>query len=347
MRNKHTSKKKASLLQLKSDVEREFAAEERKHEADIKAKQESNRDTLLSMRKHHETEHEKLKRRYQKRLEELISDLQLRRKIDIHEVEERKNSHINKLIENHDNSFNSMRKYYNSLTKDNLGLIKALKDELENLKKKQRQHEDTIADYRARNKQLKHPKEQAEKEVAELQEKLKNYEKDKISLKHSKDRIVALTKTLTKMRKEQESLEARYKKARSECKHLIDTFQEAVTTVKKQGEAKNLKLEQHLKSRSTLFTEKKAHFNELLQIADLDPVALGSLTSKLDSELTGKTSELKELRYENSKLSKAHDDLVRVYEAKIRKFGIPETENGARTLIGSTQSTTAPADLIV
>lgn len=47
--------------------------------------------------------------------------------MEIHEIEERKNAHINDLMDNHEKAFNEMRDYYNSITRDNLALIKSLK----------------------------------------------------------------------------------------------------------------------------------------------------------------------------------------------------------------------------
>jgi hypothetical protein len=47
--------------------------------------------------------------------------------MEIHELEERKNLHINDLMENHEKAFTEMRDYYNSITRDNLSLIKSLK----------------------------------------------------------------------------------------------------------------------------------------------------------------------------------------------------------------------------
>lgn len=58
---------------------------------------------------------------------QLEDDLELRRKVDMHEMEERKNLHINDLMRNHDKAFRQMKTYYNDITNDNLRLIKSLK----------------------------------------------------------------------------------------------------------------------------------------------------------------------------------------------------------------------------
>ncbi len=46
-----------------------------------------------------------------------------------------------------------------------------------------------------------------------------------------------------------------------------------------------------------------------------------------------------------SQVSKAHNDLIRVYEAKLAEFGIPVDELGFRPLV--TNTTTGPAGLVV
>jgi hypothetical protein len=54
-------------------------------------------------------------------------DLSLVRvQMEIHEIEERKNLHINKLISNHEKAYLEIKEYYYDITKDNLDLIKSL-----------------------------------------------------------------------------------------------------------------------------------------------------------------------------------------------------------------------------
>jgi len=50
--------------------------------------------------------------------------------VEIHELEERKNQHINELIGNHDKAFAELKKYYNDITAENLNLIKGQKEEI-------------------------------------------------------------------------------------------------------------------------------------------------------------------------------------------------------------------------
>ena len=45
-------------------------------------------------------------------------------KVEIHELEERKNQHYNELMKAHEHAFKEMKDYYNDITKENLELIK-------------------------------------------------------------------------------------------------------------------------------------------------------------------------------------------------------------------------------
>ena len=63
---------------------------------------------------------------YELKLAALQKELSLRMKVEIHEIEERKNQHINDLMINHETAFREMKGYYNDITRENLDIIKGL-----------------------------------------------------------------------------------------------------------------------------------------------------------------------------------------------------------------------------
>ena len=46
---------------------------------------------------------------YEQKLKDLEKELSLRMKVEIHEIEERKNDHINDLMHNHESAFREMK----------------------------------------------------------------------------------------------------------------------------------------------------------------------------------------------------------------------------------------------
>ena len=56
-------------------------------------------------------------------------------------MEERKNFHINELMKKHEKAFGEIKNYYNDITHNNLDLIKSLKEEVAEMKKKEAANE--------------------------------------------------------------------------------------------------------------------------------------------------------------------------------------------------------------
>lgn len=56
---------------------------------------------------------------------------------------------------NHPQAFTEMRNYYNSITQDNLALIKSLNDEIEDLKVKHAQNEKAMEEIARKNAQVR------------------------------------------------------------------------------------------------------------------------------------------------------------------------------------------------
>ena len=65
-------------------------------------------------------------------------------KVEIHEIEERKNQHINDLMINHESAFREMKEYYNDITRENLEIIKLLKEKYQDIKAQIAQNESTV-----------------------------------------------------------------------------------------------------------------------------------------------------------------------------------------------------------
>lgn len=78
--------------------------------------------------------------------------------------------------------------------------------------------------------------------------------------------------------------------------------------------------------------KKDAQLNEVLSASNLDPTALTVVTRKLEDVLDSKNSAIKDLQYELARVCKAHNDLLRTYEAKLQAFGVPTEELGFKPL---------------
>lgn len=120
---------------------------------------------ISKLRQVFESDTREIQKKYEKKMKMLREDQELQRKQEVHEIEERKNLHINKLIENHRREFSDIKNYYNDITHNNLDLIKNLKNEISEMKKKEIQNEKLMYEIAQENKKLSEPLTKALKTV--------------------------------------------------------------------------------------------------------------------------------------------------------------------------------------
>merc|ERR1712078_818369 len=113
--------------------------------------------TLKKEIKEMELQAQELQQKYEKKMKILRDDLELRRKQEIHEIEERKNTHINELMKKHERAFAEIKNYYNDITHNNLDLIRTLKEDVAEMKKKETANEKLMYEIAQENKRLSEP----------------------------------------------------------------------------------------------------------------------------------------------------------------------------------------------
>jgi len=311
----------------------------------IRELKQENDKNITKLRQQYELEVRELQTKYERRMKLLRDDLELRRKVEILEIEERKNNHINELMKKHEKAFGEIKNYYNDITHNNLDLIKSLKGEVSDMKKREASNEKLMYEIAQENKKLSEPLTRALKEVDKLRHELANYQKDKMSLQNAKSRLHVLETQLRDLSWEHEVLEQRHHHTEKERDELYEKFESAIYEVQQKSGFKNILLERKLSAINESLEKKEAQLSEVLAAANLDPNLLGAVSKKLDDVLDGKNSAIKDLQYELARVTKAHNDVIRVYESKLTEFGIPVEELGFRPLL--TNTGTGPAGLVV
>lgn len=126
---------------------------------------------------------------YEQKLDDLNKELALRMKVEIHEIEERKNQHINDLMINHENAFREMKQYYNDITKENLDIIKQLQEKYQDVKTQIQNSELVVADLKASVEQLKQPLANERLKKQSLEKQVANYEVNLMGLSNAKGSV--------------------------------------------------------------------------------------------------------------------------------------------------------------
>merc|ERR1712106_70083 len=312
-----------ALRDDKTQLKVELRTVQLAHEDQIKELVKKQDMQITDQRENFERRSNDIVAKFERKMKEEREILELRRRTEIHEIEERKNGQIHALMKNHEKSFSNIKNYYNDITLNNLALINSLKEQIEEMKKKEERLEKEIAEAMSQNRKLKEPLQKARET---------NYEKDKRCLKNSQTRLAAQKEEMKELKWEHEVLEQRFQKLQAERDNLHANFVSSVQEVVQKANFKKLLLERKVVALADSLEKKDAQLNEILAASNREPAALSVVTRKLEDVLDAKNGAIKDLQYELARVCKAHNDLLRTYESKLAAFGVPIDELGFKPL---------------
>ena len=191
----------------KDDYEREDV----QNITDTEEKRRKLQDEVEQLQSDLEMQKEQLILDYETKLDELGEELALRLKVEIHEIEERKNQHRNELMENHTKSFREMKDYYNQITRESLELIKVLKERLQDIKDTIKKNEEIIENLKKEMMQFQEPLTQAKHEAEQLRKSVATFDKDKMALRNARGCLKDLKSKNENIITERESLNKKFK----------------------------------------------------------------------------------------------------------------------------------------
>ncbi|XP_076241899.1 growth arrest specific protein 8 [Calliopsis andreniformis] len=337
------------LFKDKKDLKKMQKEQEVAHMNEIRTLKLKNAEELDKMMKQFESEAAEMEQKYEQKIASLYESLTLKHRMEITEVEERKNTQIANLMKNHEKAFTEMKAYYNDITLNNLSLIQSMKEQMDTMKNNEERMKKQVRELTNENKKYSADLKSQEETLAHLSHQLSNYEKDKQCLANTKKRLASTSKNFENLKWENEVLELRFEKCQSERDELHSRFISAILELQQKTGLKNVLLEKKLEKLSDLLEQREAQISEVLTAAQLDPMAVVNANKKLESMLNKKNTAIQDLQYELAKVCKAHDDLLRTYEAKLKEYGIPKCELGFQPLRGKAVSTKlglGPAGLV-
>ena len=297
---------------------------------------------------------------YKNKMEELRLNLELRLKVEIHELEERKNLHINNLNRTFDEKMSDWKTENIKQIKESINIIK------ENLS--------TLKDLENENRKLRKDNDILAKEIAALQAKydealninkavtnrLKKYHNQAINMKNMKAKIISLRSKCSETMQKTKDIEEQKKDTQDKIDDLKNNFRYVLEQYKTKTEHKNQMLEHHLKSLNDNYEKKEIEIEDILKNVDIvgnrnlgdeqqgnngfNRDMFNELMEHIKSTLSDKTIIIKRLKSSLALAAKAFNDTIRVYETKLIEFGLPPEELGFQLL--ETNTSKMPAGLV-
>ena len=258
----------------------------------------SSKNNLVKLREQFEQQHESLAASLAQKFDRLKEQLDLRLRVEVHEIEERKNQHLRQLQNNHETAFAQMKQYYTEITKDNCDLLMTLRSEIEEMRTKEKDVQRLNYKLMMDNKEISEPLKRLTDERNELVSKVAENNKNKDILTNL--RLLAdvqLTNKLKETKKIVHRLEDRVKKVDKEREDIKRRFSTAIATVNESIDFKNQVIEEKLKTLEAMQISaaevpsgsRQPPFGESLQTLQFDfevaNVALQQVQKLVDAKL--------------------------------------------------------------
>ena len=165
-----------------------------------------------------------------------------------------------------------------------------------------------------------------------------------MALRNAKAQLKQLKTRVKDFRNGRKELEEKFLKVEREKQDMYSKFESAIEQLRKKTDYKNAILDEKLGVLSTEYERKEVQLNELVQRSGLDQRTVDEICKKMEEAIEAKNSILRNLKYSLAHATKAYNDAIRVYEAKLIEFGIPAEELGLELL--ETNTSTMPAGLV-
>jgi hypothetical protein len=224
------------------------ADNDKTHHEEYRNFEQSSKNNLSNLRIQFAQQHEALGTSLASKFDRLKEQLDLRLRVEVHELEERKNQHLRQLQHNHETAFTQMKQYYTEITKDNCDLLMTLRTEIDEMRAKEKDVQKLNYKLMMDNKEISEPLKRLTDERNELLSKVAENNKNNDILRNLQLLSnVQLTTKLKETKKTLHRLEDRLKKLEKEKDDIKRRFTTAIVTVNEAIDFKNQVIQEKLK----------------------------------------------------------------------------------------------------
>jgi hypothetical protein len=294
----------------------------------IKSLKLEQEKSIMELRQEYVRRSEDLKHGYERKMKTVRERYDEKRKDDVSKIEQKKNNHIQKLMSIHKQAFDNIKAYYRDITHANLDLIKTLKEEVGDMKKKEQGVQKEVNDIRRLNKKMMKPLQKNLKLVEDLKKKLDVFERNKVELTQVKEDLVVLEGQEQNLSWEDEVMEQKLEKLMEERDELVRKRERTIYTVQQKTGFRNLLLEKKIGALSQDLEKTESALAEVLASTNLQPEIAGDIQNNLEDVLMSKNKQVQRLEDSLDKLKQKYAHTIQVYENKLTEYNIPLEELG-------------------
>ena len=198
-----------------------------------------------------------LQNKFKIELDELKKEMELNRKISIHDVEERNNSHIYELQQNQIRSKERLTSYYESIINENSSIVQNLQEELVDKSEKIDEMKHTIESIIDENEKLQGPLITCLNELSTLEKDIEKKEKHELTLINVKNRIKLTNKRIRSLEDKIKNLTKEFNSLEHKRDTLYQNVKRYVTLACERNNCKSIIVEHTLKKEKDAMDKSK------------------------------------------------------------------------------------------
>jgi myosin heavy subunit len=291
----------------------------------IKVEQEKK---FMALRMDFERKAEDLKASFEQKMSVVMSECDEKRKYDVNRLENKKITHIQKLMAKHKKDFDDIKNYYRDITHANLERIKQLKEEVQKLKDEDAGLQKQVNNITRINKKLSKPLEENKKKVDELKSIHANYQQEVVELKEVKEKLKDLEEVSKNVSWEYEIMNQKAEKLKIERDELRRRLETSIYDVQQKAGFRNIVLDKKIQAMTQDLEKTEAALSEVLASTNLQPGVVVDIRHSLEDVLMAKNKTVQRLEDNLIELKQRYAATIQLYEAKLKEFAIPTEDIG-------------------
>lgn len=260
------------------------------------------------------------------RMRQLRENLDVQQRVELSEIEDRKNAHLQTLMANHEAAFREMKEYYQGITADNCGLIKRYEEELAELRTNQMRNADLLKAATNENGRLREPLALVMAEVGELRGSLSEVDKIKLMLRNARGRLKDGGRRRDAAKRDVARLKVKMEGNEQRREGLYREFETSILALQSKTDRENLMLSKRLDGYEAEAEGCEAKIEQMVQAMELDKGQVLDVLRHTAAAVKETDEASTSTQFALARGVKVYNETLAAFQEKMMQLGVPEHE---------------------
>ena len=285
-------------------------------------------EATMLLREDFERRSNELRRHAHKQLRSTRERLEAQRRQSVGRLEQRKAQHTASVLAGHKQQLDELKRFYSDITHANLELIRSLKEEIGDMRKKEQQGSGEVRRMQRLTDRLEQPLADNASAIDALRQRLQQHREEAAEVERLRLQLGQLERETERVKWETEVLTQKRGLVQAERGQLQRHLRAQDTQTQQQRLFSSLIASRQIAVLQAETEKAEAGLSELLLSSGLDAAALGGVERGLQGLLLDKNRDILALEDELKEWKQRFKRMMAEYEDEMRLYGLPKEELG-------------------